>query len=58
MVEQKAEQKQQKSATITPKAYEIASKVDAMRKEKGMSSSIAAVISEAIVNQFGDVVDG
>ena len=52
------EPKQQKSATLTPKAYEIASKVDALRKEKGMSSSIAAVISEAIVNQFGEIVDG
>ena len=44
----------QKSATITQKAYKIAAKVDADRKEKGLSSSISAVISEAIVNQFGD----
>lgn len=39
---------------LSNKAFEIAKKVDKSRKEKGLSSSVSAVVSEAIVRQFGD----
>lgn len=42
-----------KSAAITTKAYEIAAAVADKRKEAGLSSSITAVISEAVVEKFG-----
>jgi len=47
-----------KSTAITTKAYEIASKVADERKEKGLSSSITAVISEAVVEKFGNKKTG
>lgn len=43
-----------KAAAITTKAYEIASKVAEQRKEQGLSSSITSVISEAVVEKFGN----
>jgi hypothetical protein len=42
-----------KSTAITTKAYEIAASVADKRKEAGLSSSITAVISEAVVEKFG-----
>lgn len=42
-----------KSTAITTKAYEIAAAVADKRKEAGLSSSITAVISEAVVEKFG-----
>lgn len=42
-----------RSAAITTKAYEIASQVANERKEQGLSTSITAVISEAVVEKFG-----
>lgn len=42
-----------KSAAVTIKAYEIASAVVNKRKSEGLSSSITAVISEAVVEKFG-----
>lgn len=43
-----------KSTAITVKAYEIASAESEKRKEAGLSSSITAVISEAVVEKFGN----
>ncbi len=43
-----------KATAVTVRAYEIASKVNASRKEQGLASSLTAVISEAVVKQFGD----
>lgn len=43
-----------KSTAITMKAYEIAANVAAKRKEAGLSSSITAVVSEAVVEKFGN----
>ncbi len=45
-----------KSTAITMKAYEIASAVADKRKDAGLSSSITAVISEAVVEKFGEEV--
>lgn len=42
-----------KATAITQKAYELASKVNEERKQKGLASSITAVISEAVVEKFG-----
>lgn len=50
-------QEKQKSATLTPKAYEIAATINSKRKAKGMASSISAVISEAIVSQYGNQIE-
>lgn len=44
----------QKSAALTTKAYEIAAAVADKRKEEGLSSSISAVISEAVIEKFGN----
>lgn len=45
-----------KSTAITMKAYEIAAAVADKRKDAGLSSSITAVISEAVVEKFGEEV--
>ena len=50
-------QEKQKSATLTSKAYEIAATINSKRKAKGMASSISAVISEAIVSQYGNQIE-
>lgn len=42
-----------KSTAITAKAYEIALSVANKRKSEGLSSSITAVISEAVIEKFG-----
>jgi hypothetical protein len=42
-----------KSTAITIKAYDIAQKINESRKEKGLASSVASVISEAVVEHFG-----
>ncbi|MBR4009097.1 hypothetical protein [Fibrobacter sp.] len=42
-----------KSTAITMKAYEIAASVAEQRRESGLSSSITAVISEAVIDKFG-----
>lgn len=42
-----------KSTAITVKAYELASAEAEIRKSRGLSSSITAVISEAVVEKFG-----
>ena len=42
-----------KSTAVTIKAYEIASAIVNKRKSEGLSSSITAVISEAVVEKFG-----
>lgn len=46
-----------KSTAITLKAYEIAAAVADKRRDAGLSSSITAVISEAVVEKFGDEVN-
>lgn len=46
-----------KSTAITTKAYEIAAAVADKRKEAGLSSSITAIISEAVVEKFGNEKD-
>lgn len=51
-----ANEKATKSTAVTMKAYEIASAVADKRKEAGLSSSITAVISEAVVEKFSDEV--
>lgn len=43
-----------KTTAVTTKAYEIASKVNESRKEKGLASSLTAVISEAVIEHFGN----
>lgn len=43
-----------KSTSITPKAHAIAINEANRRKANGMSSSITAVISEAVVKCFGN----
>lgn len=45
-----------KSTAITTKAYEIASAIAEKRKSLGLSSSITAVISEAVVEKFANEV--
>lgn len=45
-----------KSTAITMKAYEIAAAVADKRKDAGLSSSVTAVISEAVVEKFGEEV--
>ena len=42
-----------KSTAVTAKAYEIALSVANKRKSEGLSSSITAVISEAVIEKFG-----
>lgn len=42
-----------RSTAITNKAYTIASQINDSRKAKGLASSIASVISEAVVEHFG-----
>lgn len=42
-----------KSTAVTAKAYEIALSVAKKRKSEGLSSSITAVISEAVIEKFG-----
>ena len=42
-----------KSTAITAKAYKIASDEAVKRKDAGLSSSITAIISEAVVEKFG-----
>ena len=39
---------------LSNKAFEIAKKVDKSRKDRGLSSSVSAVVSEAIVRVFGN----
>lgn len=51
-----ANEKSTKSTAVTMKAYEIASAVADKRKDAGLSSSITAVISEAVVEKFSDEV--
>ena len=51
-----AEKNTTKSTAITMKAYEIAAAVADKRKDAGLSSSITAVISEAVVEKFGEEV--
>ena len=41
-----------RSAAITTKAYAIASAIADKRKKAGLSSSITAVISEAVIDKF------
>lgn len=41
-----------KSTAVTMKAYEIAAAEVAKRKEMGLSASITAVISEAVVEKY------
>ena len=43
-----------KSTAITFKAYKIAAAVAEKRKKAGLSSSITAVISEAVIALFGN----
>ena len=43
-----------KPTSITPKAHELAKKEAKRREEMGVPSSITAVISEAVVNTYGD----
>lgn len=47
-----------KSTAITRKAYEIAAEEADKRKDAGLSSSITAVISEAVVETFGNKNNG
>ena len=47
-----------RSTAITVKAYDIASTVANKRKEDGLSSSITAVISEAVIETFGTSKNG
>lgn len=54
---EKQTQQSNKTVALNFKAYSIAADVDAKRKSLGMSSSVAAVISEAIVKTFGEVAD-
>lgn len=54
--EKMANEKATKSTAVTMKAYEIASAVADKRKNAGLSSSITAVISEAVVEKFSDEV--
>ena len=42
-----------KSTAVTAKAYKIALSVANKRKSEGLSSSITAVISEAVIEKFG-----
>lgn len=43
-----------KSTAITTKAYDLAAAEAKSRKSEGLASSITAVISEAVVEKFGD----
>lgn len=45
-----------KSTAITMKAYDIAAAVADKRKDAGLSSSVTAVVSEAVVEKFGKEV--
>ena len=40
--------------SITPKAHELAKKEAKRREKNGIPSSITAVISEAVVNTYGN----
>jgi len=40
--------------SITPKAHELAKKEAKRREEMGVPSSITAVISEAVINTYGE----
>ena len=40
--------------SITPKAHELAKKEAKRREKTGIPSSITAVISEAVVNTYGN----
>ena len=40
--------------SITPKAHELAKEEAKRRKKTGIPSSITAVISEAVVNTYGN----
>lgn len=39
---------------LSPKALEVVRKIDKYRKEKGLSSSVSAVASEAVIKVFGN----
>ena len=43
-----------KPTSITPKAHDLAKNEVKRREEEGIPSSITAVISEAVVNTYGD----
>ena len=43
-----------KPTSITPKAHELAKNEAKRREENGVPSSITSVISEAVVNTYGD----
>ena len=43
-----------KPTSVTPKAHEIASSEAKRRKAKGICSSITAVISEAVIDKYGE----
>ena len=47
-----------KPTSVTPKAHEIATKESKRRKAKGICSSITAVISEAVIKEYGDTKNG
>lgn len=47
-----------KPTSVTPKAHEIATKEAKRRKANGICSSITAVISEAVINEYGDTKNG
>jgi hypothetical protein len=40
--------------SITPKAHELAKKEAKRREKTGIPSSITAVISEAVINTYGE----
>lgn len=43
-----------KTVGLSQKALEIVKRVDKSRKEKGLSSSVSAVASEAVIRVFGN----
>lgn len=43
-----------KPTSITPKAHELAKEEAKRREEMGVPSSITAVISEAVINTYGE----
>jgi hypothetical protein len=43
-----------KPTSITPKAHELAKNEAKRREEMGVPSSITAVISEAVINTYGE----
>jgi len=44
--------------SITPKAHELAKEEAKRREEMGVPSSITAVISEAVIKEYGDTKNG